>query len=373
MALCYHAVEGQGAKTRLGRARLIYLLSDGLLGTEKLAELKAEFPDEASRELNTSVLDGQKLALGDLVNACEAMPFLADRRMVVVNRLLARFEPRAPKQDDSTASEDEEAPLSDNDRARPSTAFADYMPRIPQETICVLVEPRQPTERNPLWRALRKLGVKPIVTPKLYGAELRRWIEDRVRKKGGKITGAAAEQLGAYLSSDLRQLDNELRQLDNELEKLVTYAGTAPIGADMVQQLVADAREANIFALTDALGSRQVSSALSLLHKSLADGEPPPKIMVMLARQFRLLLQFKELRSMGLPPDEIGRRLQVQPFVVNKLAGQARRFTTAQLEAAYDCLLDADVKVKTGRLEPDVALDLLVTEIAPVQAPGTRR
>ena len=155
-----------------------------------------------------------------------------------------------------------------------------------------------------------------------------------------------------------------LRLLYQEIEKLLTYAGP---GRDLqkadVEALVHYAREARIFDLVDAIGQRQRETALRLLHQMLDDGTAPAYLMVMFARQFRLLLQGRELLDGGAGKEAIVAALKLHPFVADKVLLQARNFTLEHLERIYRRLLDADVAMKTGRAEETVALDLLVVEL----------
>jgi DNA polymerase-3 subunit delta len=84
----------------------------------------------------------------------------------------------------------------------------------------------------------------------------------------------------------------------------------------------------------------------------------------MIARQFRLLIQAKELKDEGATPRDVAQALRLHPFPARKLYHQATHFTAAQLEAVHRHLLDADVAIKSGQLEAEVALDLLVAGLA---------
>ena len=84
----------------------------------------------------------------------------------------------------------------------------------------------------------------------------------------------------------------------------------------------------------------------------------------MIVRQFRLLIQVKELQEDTLPPDAIARQLGLHPFVAKKIGEQSRNFSLAQLETIYRRLLDIDVEIKTGQTSDVLALDLLVAGLA---------
>jgi DNA polymerase III subunit delta len=130
-----------------------------------------------------------------------------------------------------------------------------------------------------------------------------------------------------------------------------------------VQRLVADAREIKVWALTDALASHNRDQAIGVLQRLLDDGEQPPVLMAIIARQLRTLVQVKEMTDERLPPDAIAGQMKMHPYTAQKAIASARQMSYQQLEANYRRLLQADLEVKTGRLEPDLALELLIIDV----------
>src|SRR5579863_5067115 len=177
---------------------------------------------------------------------------------------------------------------------------------------------------------------------------------------GVKITSEAASLLANFSGS-------QLRLLANELDKLATYVGErAVIDLEDVRALSAQAQEARIFDLTDALAQRKREQALDLLHDLLADGEPPLKLINTITSQVRSLLLVKELANDGLRIQQIVTATGMAPFVAEKALRQVGKFQTAQLEGAYRQLLAADAALKRSRMTPEMALDLLVVDFGNV-------
>jgi DNA polymerase-3 subunit delta len=84
----------------------------------------------------------------------------------------------------------------------------------------------------------------------------------------------------------------------------------------------------------------------------------------MIVRQFRLLIEVKALKANGASSRDIAQTLKIHPFPAGKLYGQATHFTAAQLEKVYRHLSETDVEIKTGKIDPELALDLLVAGLA---------
>lgn len=320
---------------------------------EELSRLRAKLAgdDPAMAELNTTLLDGKGLALGELRHACDTIPFMADRRLVIVHRLLAGQASRGK------SSRDEEpagrrAFLKD---------LVDYLPKLPPTTRLVFVENKTLPASHPILKLASSAGQKGRAFVKLFklprDRDLPGWIQQRAQDKGGTLSSEATRMLAVLVG-------NDLRLLDQELEKLLLYTDGQQVTTGNVQALVSRARQTSIFDLVDCVGRRQSDRALRLLHRMLDDGQAPLYLLTMLARQVRILIQVSELRARGLASREIAQRLKLHPYVVEKGLAQAQNFNMEQLETAHQHLVNADWAIKTGKMEGVLALDTLIVNLA---------
>ena len=317
---------------------MIYLLygPDELARTEALAALKAQIPPDLV-DLNMSTLDGKKLKPDTLIGACEAFPFIAEKRLVVVNDLLKHQKAGAER---------------DQTRA--------FMERLPATCDLALVESDDVDKRNALFTWLKKQADKKQAAVREFqpreGADLQRWMAERVTALDAQIEPRAAQRLIEYVGT-------QSRPLTNELHKLACYVGRGGrISVDDVDRMVADGHEQNLFAFIDELSARR-RSALHSLRRLLDDGQAAQYILFMVARQTRILLSVKELINQRVRPDEIAAQLKMQPFVARKATEQVRNFSDDELLALHERVLDLDQSSKTGRIEPETGLELLVAEI----------
>jgi DNA polymerase III subunit delta len=326
---------------------LIHLLPDDFYGQERLAEIRASCGDPESVALNLAKLEGPRLPLDELVAVAAAMPFLAEKRLVIVRKLLAQ----PPRQ----VEEGERRQTRQQDYLR---AIADWLPQLPPTTELVFLEATVPARgsANPIVQAIVRLGGEIFASSKLTPEAVQKWIVRRVAAKGGRILPDAAMVLAETIGDDLARLDQEI-------EKLITYAGEAEIAAVDVRLLVTEARVETIFRLVDGIGERDRRKALSVLHELLREGTPVPVMMTMVARQLRLLLQVRELLEQRKDQNGIATALSLSPWQLRPLLGQVRRFGEGDLERAYHQLLGADQSIKTGRLDAEVAVDLLVADL----------
>jgi DNA polymerase-3 subunit delta len=333
---------------------------DDLGCSEELARLRKVLAegDPAMAELNTSILDGKQLSMGELRHTCDTIPFLADRRLVIVHGLLSRLasDDRARRQ---------QTPR-DNGPTSKQTFLEDlaaYLPTLPPTTRLIFVEEEALPVSHPILQVARAEEKNQKGFSKLFKKpkdhEVAGWIRERTQAKGGIINREAASILAALVG-------NNTRLLDQEIDKLLLYVDGRQIDADDVQTLVSHARQMSIFDLVDCVGRRQADRALQLLHHMLDSGEAPLYLLSMLARQIRILIQVNELRAQGFGSNEMAKRLKLHPYVVEKGLAQAQNFTMTQLESAHESLVATDMAIKTGQIEDILALDMLVVALTTV-------
>ena len=163
--------------------------------------------------------------------------------------------------------------------------------------------------------------------------------------------------------------------MDNELEKLTLYAGDRPIEERDVRLLVPQSREASVFSAVDALLEGRSRVALELANRLREEGAELPYIVAMIARQLRLVTLARDLMDRGHKEKDIGTRLGLTyEFALKRTVEQARKHSWDSLRWLYGRLMEADLAVKQGRLDQDIALELLVSEASAVSAgQGPRR
>ena len=267
-----------------------------------------------------------------LQQACNAMPFLAKARLVLVTNLLSS------KPDKSLVKD-----------------LANFLPRLPETTRLVFMEASALPSNHRLVKMADELKtgyVKQFDLPE--GGSLDRWVKQQVEERNGRISSHAAHVLASNVGSNLGILENEI-------EKLVLYKGPEEtIELQDVGLLSPYAAEASIFDLVDALGNRNGKKAAILLQQKMQEGTDPFYLFAMFVRQVRLLIQVKEQADEGQRPPAISKNLKMHSFVAGKLYQQTQQFSLPQLEKIYHHLLEVDVGVKTGRNDMLTALSLLI-------------
>jgi DNA polymerase-3 subunit delta len=318
---------------------------------DELAKMKAKLGEDEIAALNITTLD-MTVPLKDIQSACDTVSFLADRRMVITRNWITK--PGIPKRKQTKEGDD------------PLARLIAYLPDLPETTALVLIEEGTLPETH----SLVKLGQNKSAGGRVKHFELPgdpvKWIIERAAGKGGQIAPPAAQLLASKINrgekNDRDHFADDsrlyLRKLDNELEKLVAYANGRRIEAADIELLVADEEISDMFRFIDAVSVRDGRTAYRLMLGILARGESPLVVMTMLARQTRLMICAKEYDTLS--ADQLAQAISVHPFVAKKVQQQARRFNMPELERAHIAIMEADLAIKTGRMEDLAALDTLI-------------
>ena len=329
---------------------MLYILvgEDDFSLTRSLEEIKQGLGDQSLLVANTTILDGQQVTLDQLRAVVETAPFLAEKRLVIVQGLLGRFEvggkPRRRKK---------AAPLAEKEPEYKS--FADRLSKIPDGTVLVLVDGKIKGS-NPL---LKQLSPRAEVRsfPILKEERLLQWVRRGVAEQGASISPEAVDLLAKLVGGNLWTMTNEI-------SKLALFASGRRIEVEDIRALVSSAQEASVFAMVDAILDFKAGVAEQLLEQLLERGASPAYLLVMLARQVRMIVQARALRRQRRPDVEIQDKLGLTAeFALRKTLDQAQRYPLGRLREVYDKLLETDLAIKTGKYEGGLALNLLIAEL----------
>lgn len=207
--------------------------------------------------------------------------------------------------------------------------------------------------RKKFYRTIRETGCIVEFT-RLKGAALERWAEAFVRKEGHQISSSGMKKILDLAGADLQSLSTEL-------EKLILFAGKQKnIPDSAIDDLVRNSRQHKIFELLDNMGGHDRNGALRTLESLLSAGESPIGIVAMMARQCRQLLAARDCLDQRMDVREIGAKLQVLPFLLDKFMGQVRSADPAALKKMYIRLAEIDRRLKSSSLDGRTLLEQVI-------------
>ncbi len=371
MTLSFVQWAARGAFRRDGTPLPVYgVWGDAWLQDRVVSSLVEAGIGEGERDFNFDSLDGEGAKVSDILAAVGNLPFLADRRVVLVKRA-ERVEGlgRASDGGDAgSAAKKKKAASGASAGARLSEGIA----ALPPTTVLILARTPETVEigeragERCLNLALDKVidGIGALVNctvdPK-NSAFVGEILEREAKTRGLKLERGAA----AYLAN---RCGSDIALLLGELEKCALCAGlSAPITPAIIDEMTRPALGDTIFDLTDAIGERSGAKAISTLRELLERGEAPERLMATVTGNLRQLLQARALLDAGLSLDASAARkikpelaaqlpkegrdnllqaLANQSWLARRLSNSARRFTLPQLRRALELALEADLAMK---------------------------
>lgn len=304
----------------------------------EIKSIRAKMGDPTIADLNTTTVEGKNASAVEIIAAASSYPFMGDKRLVLVEGMLTWY---ARKSAGKTGKQELDL-------------LAGALPTLPETARVVFAEYEPLEDSHPILKLATSNPhgfVKRFTPP----ADTTSWITKRVSDFGGQIEPSAAAALAAVMGSDLRAIESECY-------KLLTYVGMdRPIREADVALLTSYVPEVNVFEIVDAIAKRDAVQSLKLIHHVLENTKQEPlSLLGMINRQFRLLLQTREVLDAGANPRQLPELQRVPQSKKEFLIRQAQTFSLEQLELIYHRLVEYDFDIKQGHIKDDLALDLLV-------------
>lgn len=285
---------------------------------QKVQTWKAAFNKKYQDNINLEVLDGKKIQLSQFITDIEAIPFLCEKRLIIVKDFLKA--------------------RNAEDQKKVSAAID----KLEDFTILVFYEGETVDKRGSLYKKIKKIGqVEEFKAPTQL--EVNRWITQEAKKNSLNIDIKTANHLSTHCGTNLWNLKNEL-------QKLKVYANGSPITTKMIDDLTTPSLSASVFKLTDKIAEKRTKEALSILKIIEDNGEDLIRVFFMIVRQFRIIIQVWDMQSRNETKNSITKKLKQPPFVIQKAQSQSRNFNLPKLEQIYKHLLQIDTDFKTGKI-----------------------
>lgn len=282
--------------------------------------------------MNFSMFEGKKIETKEVIDLAETMPFFSDRRVIF---------------------------LEDTGFFKTQCVdLPEYIAELP-EYICMVFIENDIDKRNKMYKAVKKYGR--IVEFRVQDNNMIiRWILGMMKKEGKKIT---QKDMELFLSKTGTDMGN----IERELEKLFCYTmGREIITAQDIENVCTTQITGHIFDMIQAVTEKNQKKALDLYYELLSLKEPPMRILFLLARQFNLIMQVKELSKSGYDISQIGKKVGIQPFVVKKCLGYAKKYSTEELKKAVEECILSETNVKTGLMTDTMSVELLLVKFSSV-------
>ncbi len=329
-----------------GTVKSLYLFTgdEQLMIRQALDMLKHQIVDPAYADFNLVWVDGEESSPDQLFGAMETMPFLQDRKLVIVK--------------DAPYFKSTQDKLSESQRERLEILLSNPA----EDTVLVFLAP-QTDKRKRVSKAVISHG-NWVSFDKLERPDYEKWLVKQAENAGVNIPSPELRYLmevSGYLD---KNSERTLLDISGNLERLFGYAGKAPaVTRAHIDAIFEKPLEYNIFAMVDHIAEGNVSQALAMLRELQQDGEAEIKILFMIARHYRILLRVKLNVDQRVPDKEIASKAGVQPFLVKKYIAQTNRIGFGGIKKALEQILESDRAMKTGKIDPEIGLEMLMVRL----------
>ncbi len=312
---------------KTGQFNNVYLL----YGEE--AYLKKQYKDKLRNAMvapddtmNYAYYEGKGVNVKEIIDLAETLPFFAERRLIIMENT-GFFKNATPE-------------------------LADYIKEMPESTSMIFIE-SEVDKRGKLYKAVQSKG-RVVELGRQDEATLLRWIVGSVKREGKQISEGTVRYF-------LTKVGTDMENIQKELEKLFCYTlEKDKITVEDVETICTTQITNQIFDMVNAVADKQQRKALDYYYDLLALKEPPMRILFLLARQFKLLLEVKTLDKQGYARKDIASKTGLHPFVVGKYQEQAKSFSQKELRAIMEEGAEIEESVKTGSLTDTLGVELFI-------------
>ncbi len=280
--------------------------------------------------MNFHAYEGKSIPVKEIIDLAETMPFFSEYRLILMENT-GFFK---------TASEE----------------MAAYIKEVPENTILLFVE-EEVDKRNKLFKSVKDKGYACELT-KQTDSKLITWLLGIMKKDGKKIK---EEDMKLFLS----KTGNDMENIYQEWLKLSAYTeGREEITKGDIEEICSAQISGKIFEMIHAISERKQKKALEYYYDLLTLKEPPMRILFLIAREYNLLLQVKQLEKEGKPAAEIAKITKLQGFLVGKYISQAKQFSVKTLKETLAECVETEEAVKTGQLDGQLGVELLIIKFS---------
>ena len=280
----------------------------------------------SANSMNFNKYEGDNISSTEVIDMAETMPFLSDRRVILVENS-GFFKSGCPE-------------------------LADYL-KAPSETTLFIFVEKEVDKRKDIYKALTKTGFEMECSTQDEEL-LKKWIRNKVNGEGKEISPRTQAVL-------IDRVGTDMSNIATEIEKLVCYCiDRNAITEEDIEAVCANYLTSSIFAMTDAISNQDQKRAIEVYYDLLALKEPPAKILALITSQFNIMLQVKEMTENRRSTAEIAAAVKRPPFVIGKFQTWARKYTFEQLRGALELCASNDEAVKKGKLDYIISVEMVI-------------
>ena len=281
-------------------------------------------------DLNLIKIDGMNTTFDDVMNACETMPFMGDKKVVVVYR--ANFLQEK----------------SDSSSTKIYNSLKSYVSDLPPYTILIMYylfnDKRDRPNKNKKMTTLEKfLAV-------VYCDKLKK---DRYLKKVSDIFKEKGKSIGRVeLAYFCEKVSNNFDIIKREVDKLVSYCDGRDIKKDDINILILNSNEEDVFDLVELIAIKKVDKAIDIMKEILYKSDQHMLIISAIEKHFLRLYEIKLKLSDGKKISDLMSDYRLPQFICEKLIGQ--------LSELVKLCVKTETKLKSNSIDKTMEMEFLL-------------
>ena len=313
--------------------------------------IKDKYIDNCFETLNYQILEGKDIQFEDIHNACETLPFMSEKKIIVVKDL-------------GIFSRKKKGEISEAKPSKKKDPLIEYVKTLADYVCLIFVEKERKVDKSKsIVKTIGKTG-EVVEFNKLRGKDLNDWISNTFKKHNKTISQYSLNYFIEYSFYFSRESNKTLYDLENEIVKLSNFVGEKKeVTIDDINNVMAKSLETNIFTLLDSISTKNVNNSIKIFNEMSTSNGRYLKILHMIVRQFRLIKHCIVLTDGGYVGKDAMAKLKIGSYEYNKIARQSHNFNLVKVNKALNLCLDCDKRIKTGSMDSKLAIEMLIIKL----------
>lgn len=305
--------------------------------------LREKYIDKSFETLNYVVLDGKEIAFENILDACETLPFMSQKKLVVIKNINEIMENKGIEFDKK---------------------LSDYVTKLDDYLILIIIDKSNTLGQSTnIYKAVKKLGGV-VEFDKLKGRDLNLWLEKKFKEYNKTISYDNILYLIQSSSYNAYNSLKTLYDLENEILKIINFSEKKEITKEDIDLVLSKTLDTNIFNLLTYINRRDTESALRTFNELYISNEPVQRILAMVIRQIKLMLSYKLYKERGDTEGSIQKKLQIKDYEFKRISQEASNFSKEYLVQGLELILRFDIKQKTSSHDEKLAFEMLIIQLS---------
>lgn len=311
---------------------------DEILIKESIDMIIDNVLDDDFKELNLVKIDGNNADYDEILNACETLPFMSERKVVYIYR--ASFLRDG----------------SDKAQEKVYKQVSEYLKNPPNHcviiTYCLLDNKRDRINKQKKVMALDKKCTV-VNAERLKGDKLYKKVNSLFEMNGKKINKV---ELKLFCDT----VENNMDIIKHEVDKLVNYTDGREIKKEDIKKMLPPSSEDDVFDLVDFISQKKPEKAIELMNELLNKGDNIMVILSLISGQFNKLYKARLALETRKTKDQLAVELKLPPFICEKLMAQSRKFSLISIEKCIQLCVKTEKTIKSTAIDKNTELELLI-------------